>query len=106
MAKGFAPITGATISVAATTSSGSAAFGAELPQGEFDVLVTNGGTVLAFVDFGNGAPTASAADTPIPGGGSRVLRMTNPQKAPITHVAAITATGTATVYFTPGHGGL
>lgn len=103
----FAALSGATKSVSGSTTSGSVAFDATTwGAGGVDVLVTNGGTVLAFVDFGDSNVTASSADTPIPGGGQRVIRVKNAPASPVTHAAAITASGTATIYFTPGDGGV
>jgi hypothetical protein len=106
--KAFHPVPQSTKSVSASTTSGSVAFDLTIMgSGGVDILVTNPGTTLAFVDFGSGsAPTASAVDTPIPAGSSRVLRVNNPDSAPLTHAAAVMASGTATIYFTPGQGGV
>ena len=83
---------GSTVNIAATTSSNSATLAAGMV-----VRVYNAGTVPVFIKFG---ATATTSDTPIPPGIVEVF--TDPSGA--TTVAAITASGTATVYFTSGQG--
>lgn len=88
-----------TVNVAATTTTASVA----LPLVSRDqVMVTNdAGGSLAFVAFGDSTVTASAAtSTPVLPGAAYVFTI-NPQQ---THMAAITGTGTATVYATAGQG--
>ena len=94
-----------TVNIAATTSSqnvaqniGSNGVG-ERPQ----VRVYNGGTTLAFINFGDAAVTATASHIPIPPGASiPVEKFSVPFGA--THVACILASGSGTVYFTSGFG--
>ena len=106
--RSFAP-TGATVSLGADTASDSVAFsGTGLPDGEFQCRVFNSGTDAVWVAFGPSGATYTAASgseaVPVPGGAVEVLTAQNPAKARATHAYAITASGTATVYFTPGHG--
>lgn len=67
-----------------------------------NVLVTNNGTIVVFVRLSaEAAPTATAADVPIPAGQSRMLQ--NPVPNGVTGLAALSSTTTsADVYFTPG----
>ena len=104
--RSFFPINGATKSLAASSSSGSVPFDAtSLPSGEFQVRVYNSGTDAAAIRFDvSGQTITFAGNVPIPGGAVEVITVTNPQNAPITHAYAITASGTPTLYFTPGHG--
>lgn len=104
--RSFAPISAATVSLGADTSSDSVAFSSTgMPSGEFQVRCYNSGAVDAFVDFGEaGLTIATTTAMPIPGGAVEVLTVPNPQKGKATTAYAMTATGTATVYFTPGHG--
>ena len=83
-------------------STGATSFSNALGQ----MLVYNSGTVVVFVAFGNSAVVATApvgatpGGTPIPPGAMVTLTVrNNPGFA-----AAIAATGTVTVYFTPGAG--
>ncbi len=91
----FYPI-GATVTQAATASSGGAALAG---NGE-SVRVVNDTTSMAFVKFGVGAQTATAADLPIPATSVEVFRIPDN----VTHYAVILATGTGNVYFTRGEG--
>lgn len=85
---------GATVSIAATTSSGNVAIVGD-PQ---VVQVSNAGTTVAFVSFGTAVGlVATAADIPVPGGATLYLH-----KAGATYMAAIMASGTATIYACPG----
>lgn len=108
----FSPLTGGTVSIAVTTTS------AEVTIPPCDaVLITNSGTVTAFVRLGpadlSGQVTLTAsatADTPVLSGTQMLLGtggLGGGTFGGITHVpaiAAVTATGTATLYITPGHG--
>lgn len=71
------------------------------PSG-FAVRVANAGSETAFIAFGQGsAATATvAASTPILGGVTQVFEV----PAAVTHISAITASGTTTIYATPGQG--
>jgi hypothetical protein len=92
----FTPI-GATASLAVTAVSGNVALNR---LGANQVLVLNLGDAEAFIDFGDDTKTATTTDTPVPAGGWIMLSI--PPAA--THAAAITASGTATLRFTPGDG--
>ncbi len=94
---------GNTVSVSATTSTGNVAL-TSVGSISGTVRIYNAGSVAAFVNLGTSSAVEAAAATsiPIPPGG--VLVLTKP--ATITHAAAITASSTATVYFTSGLGGV
>ncbi len=105
MAENFTP--GETIALTATTTSAEAAF--TLPQSASypDCMVTNAGSQLAFVGFGN-APAVSAGlpgagvtnATPVMPGETMMLR----KGAGISACAAVTITGSSVLYFTAGQG--
>ena len=95
----FAPNSAATVTVAATTTSGSTRVA--LVGNGSSVLITNAGTATAFVELGTSAGT-SATTTGLPVLSGEILCLTRP--AGVTHAIAITATGTATVYVTTGDG--
>src|SRR5262249_23180141 len=103
MAENFTP--GETIVLSAQTTSASASFSLAQSASYPDCLVTNAGSQTAFVSFGTGASTVAAVPSggtpgavPIMAGESMVLR----KGAGSTTCAGITATGTATLYFTAG----
>lgn len=84
-----------TASLAVTTSTGTVAFAA----GGHNKLIYNSGTVTAFIKVGSSTVTAAVTDTPVPPGVYAVFNFGD-----ATHVAAITASGTPTLYFTTGDG--
>jgi len=87
---------GATALIAATSSTGNVA----LPAGGSQLAVLNNGAEVVFIKFGTSAVTAAVTDTPVEFGIARGF--TKPGNA--THVAAITASGNCTIYFTAGEG--
>lgn len=102
--KPFHWLEGATASISATTSSANVAIG-KPPTGAFQIRVHNAGSSTAFIAKGTSSSvTAATTGLPVPSGAIEVLTLNNTEKSPITHMAAITATGTATVYFTTGAG--
>ncbi len=74
-----------------------------------DCMVTNEGSATAYVEFGNGSATAVVpgsgvvGSTPILSGETMILRK-NFRAKPADTCAAITASGTAKLYFTAGKG--
>lgn len=79
-------------SISATTSSARSAY----PAGDSDgVCVYNAGSVPIFIKSGDSSVAAATSDNFVPAGQFRVLAR-NPRD---THLAAITASSTATVYF-------
>lgn len=69
--------------------------------GGMAVRLHNAGSVAVFVAFGNSAiTTAATTGMPIPAGGVEVFEI----GPAVTHVAAITASSTATLYATSGRG--
>ena len=96
----FCPNPGGTTTLAVSSTSASVA----LPSGAGSVAVTNlTGSAVCFVRFGASGLTASvpgnAGDYPILPGATQVLDAGN-----ATYLAAITASGTATLYITAGAG--
>ena len=105
MMMSFHPNFGQTKSISATSTSGNVAFGAGLPQGEFQVRIYNAGTDLVYVRFGSDSTAvATSADLPVPSGAVEVISLANVDRSQVRYAAAICASTTATVYFTPGHG--
>ena len=95
----FVPNTASTVTVAATTTSGSTQV-ALIGNGR-NVLITNAGTATAFVELGSSSATA-ATTTGLPVLSGEILCLGRPDAS--THAVAITASGTATVYVTTGDG--
>lgn len=91
----FTPAT--TVSASATTSS--AAGSGTLNAANTTMEINNAGTVTVFVRWGTGAQTATTSDYPVQAGHCKLVN-----KGQATNVAAITASGSATVYFTDGNG--
>jgi hypothetical protein len=95
----------ATVKITATTSGTDRAALLAMPTGEVELELYNSGANIVFVRQGVDATvTASATtpDKPIPPGGRQVLAVQNPADAPITYIAAATATGSAILYITTG----
>ncbi len=100
----FRPIPNGTISLAAATSSASAALAGTPRSGRFQVRIVCTGSTPFFLRFGVAGLSASTADIPFPAPCDEVLTVANRDDNPITHVAGLTASGTATVYLTTGDG--
>lgn len=103
--KVFRLVPAATVNIAATTSSSRVQVLTsgviQSTNGTHVVRVYNTGSVPVFIEFGNSTVTASTtADAPIAPGSVEPFHV-YPYE---THVAAITASGSATVYFSPGEG--
>lgn len=100
----FAPVLGSTVSLAATNASGNVALSKQ-PTDQFQLRLYNSGASLAFLNFGNdNTAAATTANYPLPAGAIEVITIQNKPNAPINYMAAITASGTATVYATVGVG--
>lgn len=91
----FAP--GATTAVSASTSTASGA----LSGTGTSVRINNASGQRAFFKFGTSAVTAATTDTPMEAGVTEVF-----VRDPVaqTYIAVILATGSGTVYATPGEG--
>jgi len=101
----FQPVADSTVTLNATTSSQAVALGATPRTGPFQVRVKNAsGGADASVRFGDPSVTATTAGLSIPAGGVEVFTLGNLDRQPVTHVAAITASGTAALSFTTGYG--
>ena len=92
-----------TVNITATTTTGNVSLGEPAnaaPGGTVRVFSAAGNPTI-FIGFGTSAVTATlAASMPIAGGTIEVFEI--PGAA--TYAAAITASGTGTIYFTPGRG--
>jgi hypothetical protein len=102
MAENFTP--GETIPLTATTTSASASFALVQSVAYTDCMITNAGSVMAYVGFGSASaqiPSMNGTSnaTPVPPGGTVVLRKGNS-----TQCSAICASGTAQLFFTAGQG--
>lgn len=96
----FTPSGADTATLNAGTSTGSVALPTATGSGGQSVRVHNAGDGLAFIQFGGSTVEATTAKMPIPAGAVETFQV-SPQA---THVAAITASGTHTLYFTGGQG--
>jgi len=98
-----------TVNLGATTSSGRVALTAFDPA-LGTVKLYNSGTVDVFVNFGDSSVTAATTTSmPLKGGNTEVFGVGDSMRDPSvttapTHVAMITASGSATVYATSGVG--
>ena len=93
MAKAF--FAGPTVSLACTNSTGSVSLGTQAEA----VRIYNSGSVPVFIKFGTDSATATTSGIPIAPGTVEVFEARRAN-----YVAGITASGTATLYFTIGEG--
>ena len=100
----FHPIIDSTVSLAVTSSTGSVALSKLPSTGRFQLRIHNAGAATIFFNRGSSTVTAATTNMPIPAGAIEVITIENAQNSPVTHVAAITSSGTATAYFTVGTG--
>ena len=90
---------GNTLSLTATTSGASVTLNASGAASQC-IRIYNAGTVAAYLRASLGASTPSTStDLPIPPGGVEVF-----SKGDCDTISAITATGSAALYITPGEG--
>lgn len=94
----FSPTVGQAVTISASTSSANE----DIITGQHQLRISNAGSVVAFVRSGRGTQTATTDDLPVLPGESIIITMSSDHS----NVAAITATGTATVYAIPGNGGI
>lgn len=98
--KAFAPA-GNTVNLAVTTTTGRVALTAPASAGGYQERLYNAGSATVFVRFGtNTIEATTGTGMPIPSGQTEVFTVAST----VTHVAAITASGTATLYATTGYG--
>lgn len=95
---------GETVPLTATSTSSSVGFALVQSVAYTDCMVTNAGSVIAYVGFGTSAaqlPSVAGTNnaTPVPPGASVILRKGNN-----TQCTAITSGGTTQLYFTAGQG--
>ena len=94
----FEPV-GATVNLAVTSTTGRVArtlIGEDAAQ----VRIVNAGTVTVFLAFGGSSIDATTSGMPLLPGTAEVFTLTKE----MTNIAAITASGTATIYATTGRG--
>ncbi len=96
----FSPA-GATATLAVTGTTGRVALTAKPATAEITIIVQNIDTQIAFIQLGSSTVEATTASMPIQPGSGVVLSTNYTQN---THIAAITATGTTTLYITSGTG--
>jgi hypothetical protein len=101
--KPFNPLDDATASISANTTSVRAAI-ARQPMGAHQLRLHNAGASTVFWAAGDAAVSAAVTDIPLPAGAIEVVTVTNPGAQGATHIAAITASGTASLYLTTGQG--
>lgn len=99
MTRAFKPGQSATVSISCTTTTARAAI-TGAPGAEFQVRLYNAGSATVFVARGGSAVDATTSSMPLPAGAIEVITC----EAAVTHVAAITSSGTATLYITTGSG--
>jgi hypothetical protein len=102
--KPFTPVDDATASIAATTSGADRVAIKQQPTGTHQVRLFNAGAATVFWAAGNASVTAALTDVPLPSGAIEVITLANATSGAATHVAAVTASGTATLYVTTGQG--
>lgn len=95
MLKSFMSSDKGTVNIVASSTTASAA----LDVFSSAVRVANTGTVPVFIRFGGSAVVATTGNMPVLPGTVEVFT-----KGAYDRVAAITASGTATIYFTAGEG--
>ena len=97
----FAPLVSDTtaVSVSGTTAAGALNLQAGTPRGGLTCRVHNATAVRVYIQFGDSTVTATTAKMPIPAGATEVFSIGG-----CTHIAAITDSGTGTLYATPGFG--
>lgn len=96
----FDPMTADTTALAATNATGNAAINVPASSaGSLTVRVYNSGTVTIFIAFGGSTVVATTAKMPIPAGNTEVFSI-----GAATYIAGITASGSGTLYVTPGRG--
>lgn len=99
-ARTFAPRPAGTDTLAVTTSSDRTRFHDAGTGKPGSVRLYNAGSATVFCEFGGSEVVAAVASGfPLPAGGVETF---NPQGG--SYLAAITASGTATLYVTPGEG--
>lgn len=96
-----------TVKITATTAGTDRAALKRMPTGRVQIRIHNAGTGLVFIRKGTDATvtaSASTPDLPVPAGELEVLTLSNNSSAPVTHIAAVAATGSSDVYITVGQG--
>lgn len=90
----------ATVNIAATTTAASVALNKRNDAESCQVEIYNAGSATVFIRKGDSTVTATTSSRPLPAGAMVIDSV----GSGVTHLSAITASGTATVYFTTGEG--
>lgn len=91
---------GSTVTLSATTTTSGAAIGGASPSKTIRLVSPPTNTALVFVEFGGPSVTSTTAKMPILPGSIEIFLVSDD----LTHIAGITASGSATIYVTPGEG--
>ena len=103
----FSWLEDATVKITATTSGSDRARLLKMPTGSVQLEFFNAGAVPVFIRKGSDATVTASAnnpDKPIAPGAMEVLTVINTPSSPVTHVAAVTLSGSADLYITTGAG--
>lgn len=96
---------GATVTITAGTTGTDRGALLKMPTGKTQIRIYNAGTTTVFMKKGTDATvTAALTDFPVAAGAVEVLTLTNLVASPVSHFAAIVASGSATLYITTGQG--
>lgn len=95
----FQPGLSNTTAISATGTTSRAALNKPSNPGALTVRIHNAGAVTVFVQFGDSAVEATTSHMPLPANVVEVFSV-----GAATHIAGITASGSATVYLTTGFG--
>lgn len=99
--RAFRPYDRETATVSVTTTTGRTALGTNFTENRSrHSMLSNDGSETVFVRFGDSTVEATTADVPLLAGTVQVFS----PPADATHIAAITASGTSTLYVTAGEG--
>jgi hypothetical protein len=100
MTMNFSPLGDATVSIAATTTTANVALNLPTAPMSVDVRLYNSGFVPIHVRFGNASVTATTTNMPIAPQTVEAFSISGAA----THMAAITSSGTGTIFATVGMG--
>lgn len=98
----FQAIQNATVNLSASGTTGNVALPSRSSNGNQTIRIYNKGGTEVFIRFGTDSTVVATTATDIPIAPGEIEVQACP--ANFTYVAGITATGTATIYFTVGYG--
>src|SRR5687768_12304299 len=100
--RAFKPLLGSTVSLAVTTTSARVALTSAPKNATYQLRLYNAGASTVHLTVGTSSATATTSNLPLPAGAIEVLTFENRDNAAQDNLAAITASGTATLYATIG----